>query len=348
MAESEAFQQFELSFQAKDRQWFEDFDLDALSVLAGEERVRAERLLSERLVSGRDPRAARALGVLRTATAVPVLTQVASLGVDEARLESILALWKLTGDTSLSAHLQSLMREGSTAVRLRVAAYAQQLGPALAVPILLEALLDADSLVRRNASNALIQLLGLTGLESPRGSLLWRLCFRLSLKYEACWKPAARHLHRLMQAVVEGHTPQSLGLTASGISPSTAGEAFQESLACDPGEDPWPEHMDLGSLKLLEGLEREVLVDAIIATLGLGDSRAPEALAASNDGRAIPVLLDALASASGRMHLEIAAALHRLTGETSFLKMIEQHALASEPRLRVRAQALLKQLSPVR
>lgn len=346
MSPSPAYQQFELSFNTRDRQWMEDFDLDALTRLDGIERSLAEDLLMQRLEGGRDPRAARALGVLGSRQAIPALRLAAIGTVDEARLESIAALLRLTGEQDLIDLLMPLLLQGAVSIRIRAARYAERFEPVRANRLLVQALHDTDPLVRSNAAASLIGLHRLEGMEKARGSLLWRLTFRLSLKFQACWSQAAEALQALFEALAQGQTSQSLGITPDGLRLSPEGASFFESVACDPGEDPWPDTMDLDALKRLTGDEREMLVDSVFSALGMGDTRAPAALVASGDARAVSALTEALASTSGMMQLEVGLALLRLTGSPDARRVVTLAAQGSDATLRTRAMIGLKQLGP--
>ncbi|MFM7201542.1 MAG: hypothetical protein ACKO6N_12200 [Myxococcota bacterium] len=338
MSVSPALRQLELSMDTPDSRWLEDFDLAALQRLTGEEVTTATQRLVERLETGRDARAARALGVLGTPEALAGLAQAGLKNFDEAHIESLLALEPHQPGTLTPSSLQPFFESLNPTLRRKVV-HALRRGTGEDMLLTLElGLYDEDELVRSNVYNTLVRHHRLEAWGANPGSTLSDLSRKLGLAYRACWHPAAQKLGRIFVALREDQPVESLGLDRQGLAFSTKRMKVVSSLRTPPGQDPWADRIDVTSLLALSGFERELTVDTLFGALSRGDYRVPEALLASEDPRVPAVLAEAFPDASGRLQLELALALVHFQWHPEAMHCLSIAAQSSDPVLRARAE----------
>jgi hypothetical protein len=157
--------------------WHDGFslDFDALAKLAGDERLEAVRLLTEKL-GERDPRAPEGLGALgRDATsALPVLRETIKGPMDLCTIRAGEALWKIAEDPIGPEAIGVMVRAGYdaiTATMVLTDLVLRKDGPAVAAKTVapwLRAGLDSTlDLVRHWSAVSLLKIAGFT----PAGDL---------------------------------------------------------------------------------------------------------------------------------------------------------------------------------
>jgi hypothetical protein len=161
--ESSTCKRFRFSFFEDEDSPRNGLDIEALRLLEGEERTRAEEMLLGYLP---DIRGAIGLGELRTARAEPALTGILE-AMEELDSKSTIiylakALWQIRPDPSwLDAMLQVLTFSRSWQERVHAAVGLKVFRDPAAVSALTNALDDPDHLVRYHATRSLLAIHGL-------------------------------------------------------------------------------------------------------------------------------------------------------------------------------------------
>ncbi len=158
---SPAFERFRFSFFADNNSARDGLDTTALSELTGEERARVEDMLIDYLP---DTRAVIGLGVLRLPRAEPLLVPL----FEAARREKgsgltylAQALWRIRPDPRWQAALIDVLSSAEFYIQRMDAAIAlRDVHDAEAVPALVAALDDPESLVRYHVGYTLLALHG--------------------------------------------------------------------------------------------------------------------------------------------------------------------------------------------
>jgi len=143
--------------------WHDGLDVGSLLALQGEERAEAERLLLENLD---DPRCVEGLGYITSQAALPQLREMLPTAGDYLRSRLAAAIWRITGESAVVDEIVKVLREGvSEFDRLDTAVMLGEIDVPATRPALMAALADPEYLVRYNAAEALLRLVGLTGVD---------------------------------------------------------------------------------------------------------------------------------------------------------------------------------------
>jgi HEAT repeat protein len=142
--------------------WHDGLDEGSLAALEGEERNDAEKMLLEALGSG-DYRPAAGLRVLRSTESVAKLKEQLGDATGRGAVEIALALWEIAEwPPAVNVMIDELKHGAHWGSQIDAAnALGKVKGRPEVVEALLGALDDEEGLVRSNAADALIDLLGL-------------------------------------------------------------------------------------------------------------------------------------------------------------------------------------------
>jgi len=269
----------------------------ALHQLAGDDWLRAIAFLLSRADAG-DLRAVETLGIAGRAESREPLRDLSErpgdLGAAAAR--AVLDIDQRLGAPSQDpAMVQRVARSagGAGSIGSAMAAYRLRYtaGPA-AIDGLLEALASPFDSTRANANLGLRDKLGLAPLIEPRQAPLFALQMRLLCDLEAVWRPAAQTLQSLLRRLVQGASPDELGLTYERASDPEDIATFWAS--ADNSSIPW----DLEAYERLAGHDRSWADSYLLSKVWDRDDTA-----AALVGLAIPGTRAALAEAAGRVNL---------------------------------------------
>ena len=120
------------------------------------------------------------------------------------------------------------------------------------------------------------------------------------------WRPAASRIREWLEALIEGKTPEELGLVYVSSGQGEAVDSFWQSV--DRSETP----VDHAAFSRLTGHDREWAVSYLLQELWMKTELAAD-LAALGLVEAIPALQEALATGSNRRQPHYAAALDALS-----------------------------------
>lgn len=172
---SEALDRFRESMDSTERQWVDDYDLDALGALPPDELAQAEQLLIRRLDAA-DARAPRALVAVGSSQAVPLLRARLEGSHGAMRVEVALALWRLAQFGAAADAIGAVLHDEDAADRLYAAhALMEFPSPAVEQALLAAAAGDQDRDVRTTAATSLLSIRGvLSSLfdDSQRGLMM--------------------------------------------------------------------------------------------------------------------------------------------------------------------------------
>lgn len=317
---SAAYQQFLDSFAVTGRESTEDYALDALGQLVGEERAAAEALLIETIRTTDDPRAPKAVRALALRSAIPALREAVARSAGQMLVQSAFALFALTGEQSAVVSIARVLREGDTWARVDAAhALGHFRGPSVD-DALFDAVDDPEPLVRANAVEALLQITGLSEWDVVNGRGISVLGLRLRSAFGTIRRAAVTDLRRLAAAKRRGATPESLGVPTAEVERSAAASRALRSLTSRAGSGPWGAAFDLEAFAEIAGGtddgEREWALATLLLLLDRGDVRAPAGLAALGASEAIEPLREVAASATGAVADAAAHAVLQLTDES--------------------------------
>ncbi|MEQ1703663.1 MAG: HEAT repeat domain-containing protein, partial [Ilumatobacteraceae bacterium] len=276
---SAAYQQFLDSFAVTGRESSEDYALDALGQLVGDERAAAEALLIETIRTTDDPRAAKAVRALGLRSAVPALREAVARANGQMLVQSAFALFTLTGEQTTATSIVRVLRDGDTWARVDAAhALGHFRGPSVD-DALYAAIDDPEPLVRANAVEALLHLTGLSEWDVVNGRGISLLGLRLRSAFGSIRQAAVRDLKRLAAAKRRGATPESLGVPTVEVERSAAAARALRSFGSKPGSGPWADHFDLDAIAEIaagpDDGEREWALATLLLLLDRGDTRAP-------------------------------------------------------------------------
>jgi HEAT repeat protein len=118
--EQEPILRFVKSLQGREAPWQDDFAVDVIVQLTGQERRWAEDCLWHFLPT--DPRAARAFARLGVTRAIAPLREVAQTATGAVAIEVAAALWKLSGDADAFGRLRAAAGQADSTLATRAQA----------------------------------------------------------------------------------------------------------------------------------------------------------------------------------------------------------------------------------
>jgi hypothetical protein len=165
---SEALDKFTESFRRRDKSRVEDYDLEALSRLGGEERHKAEIMLIKRLKK-MDPRVPRALALIDAKSAPGPLKDILPSCSGKMLVEAVMALCRIYHFKGAADELIRALSCPEADTRLLAAYWLREFpSPSVSRVLLDIARNDADREVRVTAAMSLMILHEL--LDSPYGT----------------------------------------------------------------------------------------------------------------------------------------------------------------------------------
>jgi HEAT repeat protein len=172
---SEAFERFRFSFFEDQNSARDGLDQSSLAQLSGDERVRAEDMLIAYLP---DARAVIGLGVLRARRAEGALTRLFEAERNQPSSGLVYlakALWRISPDPRWLSAITDVLASGEFWPQRQEAALALlDIRDPAAVPALIKALDDDESLVRHHAARALLATHGLPADSDDSGHMIYR------------------------------------------------------------------------------------------------------------------------------------------------------------------------------
>jgi HEAT repeat protein len=327
MSPSQAFQQFQASFDAPGRAFLDRLDTAALLALHEPERTQAEDILLAALATD-DPRVVRALVDLRSTRAIaPLRAALARTTHGRMRVACARALYELANDRSAIPAIVDVLRTGDRSSRESAASVLRALPMANVVPALADALSDGEPSVRGLATSALYSLLQLDDIARDYRDRLGALRMLIGSPLPSVAEQAARKIRTVVGALANGSTPASLGLGQPVDGESPAVKRLMDSHSDAHGA--WSELLDVEAIPA-SGPERTWAEDMVLAWLP-SDFRACVAAADLRVERAAPALADLLPRAEGRLAIEAAVALARLAGDDTGVARVVQAAAPGNP-----------------
>jgi hypothetical protein len=295
---SAAFESFRASIDRPDPRAL-TYDTAALARLDADERRLAEAILSDRIRAG-DVRAIETALAADLDAAVPALqTRAADLRPD-VRDAALRALARLTRADDVIARLTGELRAGELPIRINAAYELARSDHPVAQAALLQALDDAEPIVRVHAWGGVLRHRSLTAYDqrhTPLGAIKTRVVNRLPSVYHR----GASELRALLVGLGLGATPASLGLEASAVADPAAIDAFVSSL---PADHPT---INTDAIARLDAPHRAWAIGVVLGALARSDRRAPGALAALAVPEALEALADVLAEHPADADFEKAA-----------------------------------------
>jgi hypothetical protein len=287
---SQALQSFLAEVEEGGDQSTLTYALGPFQALRGDERITAEDLLIARARQG-DLRAVETLGLGGVTRALAVLERLssASNNLGSAAARAVLAL--MGPDPAATTRVAEGVRTGSR-VHSALAAYELRTAEgADATRGLLEALGHPFVPTRANAILGLKTKMGLEPLIDPKQSPLWVLMQDVTTELPSVWKPAARRLREVLEALLGGASPQDLGLIYERASrPEDIDEIWTPN---DVG-------FDFDALLGLRGHDLVWAKSYLFSRLDLRDDRAPEAMVVLGMVEALPALRKVAPAADAR------------------------------------------------
>ena len=178
-----------------------------------------------------------------------------------------------------------------------------------AVVGLLDALAHPFTPTRANAVLGLQKHLELGPLIEPKQSPLWVLMQDTTTELASVWKPAARRLREVLEALIAGTPPEDLGL-----------EYVRSSRPEDIDEvwTPNDRGFDFDALLRMKGHDLAWAKSYLFSRLDMRDDRAPEAMVVLGMVEALPALRQSAPAGEERGAGEIfAAAIEALEAQAS-------------------------------
>jgi HEAT repeats len=173
---SDAFERFRFSFFEDQNSARDGLDLSSLAQLSGDERVRAEDMLIAYLP---DARAVIGLGVLRARRAEGALTRLFEVERNQPSSGLVYlakALWQIRPDPRWLSAITDVLANGEFWPQRQEAALALfDIRDSAALPALIAALDDDESLVRHHAARALLATHGLPADSDDSGHMIYRV-----------------------------------------------------------------------------------------------------------------------------------------------------------------------------
>jgi HEAT repeat protein len=173
---SGAFERFRFSFFEDTYSARDGLDLSSLAQLSDDERVRAEDMLLAYLP---DARAVIGLGVLRAQRAEPALTRLFEAEHNEPSSGLVYlakALWQIRPDPRWLDAIVDVLGSGTFwPERMSAAEALFDINDSAAVPALIKALDDDESLVRYQSAHALLASHGLPADSDDSEHMIYRL-----------------------------------------------------------------------------------------------------------------------------------------------------------------------------
>jgi hypothetical protein len=173
---SDVFERFRFSFFEDKDSARDGLDLSSLLQLSDDERVRAEDMLIAYLP---DTRAVIGLGVLHARRAEPALTRLFDTARNPPSSELVYlanALWQIRPDPRWLAAIADVLAAGEFwPLRAEAAIALVSIRDPSAVPALMKALDDDESLVRHHAARALLATHGLGADSDDSGHMIYRV-----------------------------------------------------------------------------------------------------------------------------------------------------------------------------
>jgi HEAT repeats len=173
---SDAFERFRFSFFEDQNSARDGLDLSSLAQLSGDERVRAEDMLIAYLP---DARAVIGLGVLRARRAEGALTRLFEVERNQPSSGLVYlakALWQIRPDPRWLSAITDVLANGEFWPQRQEAALALfDIRDSAALPALIAALDDDESLVRHHAARALLATHGLPADSDDSGRMIYRV-----------------------------------------------------------------------------------------------------------------------------------------------------------------------------
>lgn len=262
------------------------YPLQAVPAFSAADHQAAAALLIERIQENSDIRAVytvAALGYRQAEAAVLAATEAAS---PVLRGAAQVALARLQGDTASLVGLQESLHSAQEGIRNGAAYELSRLLRLDASWILLEALVDPVMGIRVHAMEGLLRQLGLEALAEPRESPLSTLQVRLYTTLSTIYLPAAAQIRVLFVQLLQGASPESLGLVYVPASNPIWVTQFVRSMLR-------PEYR-VDVLALFGPPERAWADAIILAALERQDARAVRALVALGAHEAVDVLRECL------------------------------------------------------
>ncbi len=258
--------------------------------LREDERRQAEDLLIEKARQG-DLRAVETLGIGGVTRALAVLERLSSASNDLGSTAARAVLALMGPDPAATARVAEGIKTGS---RVHSAFSAYELrnaeGPN-AIVGLLDALAHPFPPTRANALLGLQKQLGLEPLIEPKQSPLWILMQDVATELTSVWRPAARRLREVLEALMAGISPEELGLV------------YQRSSRPEDIDEVWTPNdvgFDFDALLRLRGHDLRWAESYVLSRLDMRDDRAPEALVVLGLVGALPALYEAAPAAEAR------------------------------------------------
>lgn len=286
MDTSPAFSAFLLALEQPPSHAELSYPLQAVQGFSAADHQAAAELLIGRIQENSDIRAVytvAALGYRQAEAAVVAATQAAS---PVLRGAAVVALARLQGDAGSLDGLQESLHSPQEGLRNGAAYELSRMLRLDASWILLEALVDPVMGIRVHAMEGLLRQLGLEALAEPRESPLSTLQVRLYTQFSTVYLPAAAQLRTLFVQILQGVSPESLGLIYVPASNPIWVTQFVRSMLR-------PEYR-VDVLALLGPPERAWADAIILAALERQDARAVRALVALGAHEAVDVLNEAL------------------------------------------------------
>ncbi len=260
-----------------------------IAALTGADRARAEGLLLAQLGAGTtDGRVADALAEIGSQQAVPLLrAALPTLPDGAAKVAFGRALGRLTGDDAAGDAVREALSAPAWSDRASAAASLAQFPGAESEAALRHALEDDEAVVRTNAFQSLLALLGVADLLGNHVTPLGLLRVRLFSDARAIRAAALREIDAMIDGLRGGKSAAAVGLTAA-LTPDArvvSGHFHDEA--------PY----DAAALALLRGYDRHWAIWTLLTTFAQ-DPRVGPALVAMRASEARDAAAEVLGPAS--------------------------------------------------
>lgn len=347
---SECFERFVDSFDITSRERLEDYDIEALMGLEGDEFDEAISILINRLVETSDQRAPRALRYISCERAIPELEKCLSNKTGFMLVECAFSLWRLTGDNravdALIEVLSTPAYDDEVGYGRPFAAYYLRNIPGDEVDFaLINALSDDNMLVRSNAINSLLALYDIEDWSMVSGRGLKLIIFRINIQYQKIRMDAVKEFVNILNLKKEGKSAEDIGLTIVSHDRSPAAQKLIKSYRFSEGQTPVTDEYDMEAFSELEGEEVEWATYVFFSKIEDGDFRAVRALVHINNKVAPEVFREALPSAEGRLLVELIWGLWKLSDDKSNRELLTPYLNSEDDRLKARANEIFSELS---
>ncbi len=247
------------------------YDLEALAHVVGDERVRAEDILLERLDQG-DGRAVDALAFIHSTRALLPLQKKLSKSVGaHLRVAAALAMHRLGEDSGLDAVICG-PRNGWVIEKMAAASALASFAGPQAEAALLDALTDPEDDVKAGALSALVTRYDLTNYQGSFKQPLGLMYARVASPLATVRSDALAELRALFASLNAGRSPAELGLTLVANDEADPLRGFVASQ-----QNPDAPALSLDGLESLSPPERKWVEDLLTVRM-VNDPRAVLAL----------------------------------------------------------------------